>query len=215
MQAVEGYPRQSAWFRKFVLPFLRVVTWPFFTLLGPMKVVGRYRVPRRGGVLILANHISDADPPFLQLACPRATHFMGKSELFSIRFLGPVIRFFGGFPVKRGEPDRASLRYAMALLEEGEAVSIFPEGEASETGELLPLKPGIALIARQTGAPVICCGIRGTNRVIPYRSVCPRPAFGGVRAEWGEVRTFSKEDSTEDVLAWVEGQFRELTGQVE
>src|SRR5512145_2875418 len=106
------FPRQSRAYQALVLPVLRIVLWPFFALLGPLRVKGRYRVPRKGGVLVLANHISDSDPPFLQLACPRAIHFMAKSELFSIRVLGPVIRFFGGFPVKRGEPDRASLRYA-------------------------------------------------------------------------------------------------------
>ena len=116
----------------------------------------------------MANHIADVDPPYLQLACPRPFHGMGKSELFEIKVLGACMRFCGAFPVKRGEPDRASLRHAISLLEDGEALAIFPEGEASETGELLPLKPGIAFIARHTGVPVICCGIRGTNRVLPY-----------------------------------------------
>jgi 1-acyl-sn-glycerol-3-phosphate acyltransferase len=209
------FARQSLVFQRFTLPLLRVIAWPLFTFWGPLRTTGAYRVPKKGGVLVLANHISDCDPPYLQLACPRATHFMAKSELFSVPILAPVIRFFGGFPVKRGEPDRTSLRYAIGLLEEGEAVAIFPEGEASETGELLPLKPGVAMIARHSGVPVICCGIRGTNRVIPYRSLVPRPSFHRVEAVWGEPRTFSKESTTEEVLAWVEGQFRSLTGQEE
>jgi 1-acyl-sn-glycerol-3-phosphate acyltransferase len=164
-------------------------------------------------VLILANHIADVDPPYLQLACPRSFHGMGKSELFEIKVLGACMRFCGAFPVKRGEPDRASLRHGIKLLEDGEALAIFPEGESSETGELLPLKPGIAFIARHTGVPVICCGIRGTNRILPYGKLIPRPSFRIARFDWGEVRSFSKDDTAEDVLGWVEGQLRSLTEQ--
>ena len=211
----EELPRQTRRYQRFILPLLRVALFPLITLWGPIRRSGAYRVPRQGGLLILANHISDIDPPYLQLGCPRPCHFMAKSDLFPIPILGAAMRMCGAFPVKRGEPDRASLRHAITLLEEGEALAVFPEGEASEFGELLPLKPGIALIARQTGVPVICCGIRGTRGIIPYRSLIPRPSFRRVRMNWGEPRAFTKADSTESILAWAEGQLRELTGQGE
>jgi len=207
------FPRQSRFYQRVGLPTLRVLLWPCITFWGPIRSSGSYRVPRTGGLLILANHIADVDPPYLQLGCPRATHFMAKSELFAIPVLGSCMKWCGSFPVKRGEPDRAALRYAISLLDQGEALAVFPEGEASETGELLPLKPGIALIARQTGVPIICCGIKGTNRILPYGSLIPRPSFRCARLNWGEPHAFTKANSPEEILAWAEGQLRSLTDQ--
>lgn len=203
-------PMPSA-FGKVLYPLLRGVAGALFLVLGPLKVRGAYRVPREGGVLVLANHLSDIDPVVVQYACPRLLHFMAKSELFEMPFVGRVIRFFGAFAVKRGEPDRQALKYAADLLKIGEAVGIFPEGQLSETGELQELKAGVALIARIAETPVICCGLTHTERMMPYGKVIPRPAWRTVEAIWGEPRTFPKGTPPEEFLGWVRGQLLELT----
>ncbi len=136
---------------------------------------------------------------------------MAKSELFEMRVIGPLIKFFGAFPVKRGEPDRNSIRQAVELLKSGEAVGIFPEGQLSEDGELLDLKSGVALIIRMAQCPVICCGIQGTQKILPYGKMLPRPAFSRIEATWGEPRQFDKSATQEEILDWVRGQLRELT----
>lgn len=195
------------------LPLSRVLAWFLFTILGPLKVRGAYRVPRKGGVLILSNHIADVDPVVVQMACPRPIHFMSKSELFEMKFVGWLIRRFKAFPVKRGEPDKGAIKTAVSILRAGEVVCIYPEGELSETGQLLELKPGIALIVRMAQCPVICFGLQNTNKVMPYGSVIPRPAFRRLQCEWGEPHTFGKEAGVEEILGWAEGQLRELTGQ--
>lgn len=195
------------------IPVLRLFFGLLFLILGPVSTRGKYRVPRSGGVLILSNHLADVDPIAVQLACPRPIHFMAKSELFEMKVIGPLLRFYKAFPVKRGEPDRHALKKCAELLQAGEVVCVFPEGELSESGELLPLKAGVALIVRMAGVPVICLGVRGTDKVMPYGKTMPRPSFGQVRCEWGEARTFEKETSAEDIMAWAEGQLRALTGQ--
>ncbi len=195
------------------VPVLKFCFWLLFLFLGLPKVRGSYRVPRQGGVLILSNHIADVDPIAVQLACPRPIHFMAKSELFEMKLIGSFLRFYKAFPVRRGEPDKGAIKHCVNLLRAGEAVCIFPEGELSEAGELLPLKPGVALIIRMAGVPVICLGIKRTNKIMPYGSMIPRPSFGRVPCEWGEPKTFTKEDSAEKILGWAEGQLRELTGQ--
>jgi 1-acyl-sn-glycerol-3-phosphate acyltransferase len=209
---VRPYP---AWARYLYLPFCRGVAWLFFLIVGPIRSRGTYRVPRRGPVLILSNHLADVDPAVIQVACSRPIHFMAKSELFDIRVLGTLIRWFQAFPVKRGEPDRASMRHAIELLRIGEAVSIFPEGQLSESGELQELKPGIALIVRQAASaaplPVICCGLRNTNLVMPYGRLVPRMSWRRVYVEWGEVREFAKGSTSEEILTWAEGQLRLLS----
>lgn len=203
--------RHSRFFRLVGLPLAKLVCSALFLVLGPFRVRGKYRVPRSGGLLILSNHQSDIDPVAVQISCPRPIYFMAKSELFEMRLLGKVIRWFKAFPVKRGEPDKGAIATAIELLKSGETVCVFPEGELSESGDLLPLKPGVALIVRMAQVPVICLGIDGTRRIMPYGKLLPRPAWGWVTARWGEARTFERKASAEEVLGWVEGQLRELT----
>jgi 1-acyl-sn-glycerol-3-phosphate acyltransferase len=136
---------------------------------------------------------------------------MAKSELFEMPSISWLIRIYQAFPVKRGEPDRASMRHAIELLKMGEAVSVFPEGELSEDGELLEIKPGIALIVRQASTPVICCGIRNSNKVMAYGKLIPRFSWRRVYVEWGEVKEFTKESTTEEIVEWTAAQLRELT----
>ena len=196
-----------------VFPIARSIAWVIMGICGRPKIVGRYRVPRKGGILVLPNHRSDVDPMVAQIACPRNYHFMAKSELFQIPVLGRVMRWAGAFPVKRGEPDRGALRRAAELLKIGEAVCVFPEGQLTETGSVQPIKAGAALIVRLAQCPVICLGIRNTDRVLPYGSLFPRITFHQVVATWGEPRTFDKETPAEEILGWIEGQLKELTDE--
>jgi 1-acyl-sn-glycerol-3-phosphate acyltransferase len=200
-----------AWARYFALPIGKFICRALFWIWGPITSRGAYRVPKKGALLVLANHQSDVDPIVVQVSCPRPVHFMAKSELFEMPILKWLIRIYQAFPVKRGEPDRASMRHAIELLKMGEAVSIFPEGELSEDGELLPMKPGIALIIRQAATPVICCGIRNSNKVMPYGKTKPRISGTRVYVEWGEVKEFTKESTTEEIIEWTAAQLRELS----
>lgn len=199
--------RSFVWLFPAVCVFGRLLLQVF----GPFRAVDRRRVPRAGGLLILANHISDLDPVVVQAACPRHIHFMAKSELFEMRVLGRVIRWFRAFPVRRGEPDKAAIRRAVELLKSGQAVCVFPEGRLSEDGRLQPILPGVALIARMAEARVICCGVRGTQRVIPYGQMAPRPALSWVSAHWGE--PFDVERDAEAFLVRVNDELRRLSGQ--
>jgi 1-acyl-sn-glycerol-3-phosphate acyltransferase len=122
------------------------------------------------------------------------------------------MRPFRPFPVKRGEPDRESIKRSVAYLNQGDLVGVFPEGELNRTGRLLPIKAGIALIIRMAKCPVICCGLRETNFLIPYGRRLIRPAFRKVTVEWGEVRRFEEHTSSDEVLAWVESELCQLSG---
>ncbi len=194
-----------------MLGLIRIlILWPVLTLLGPFRFRGYRNVPRKGGLIILCNHLADCDPVALQAACPRGIQFMSKSELWDMKVVGPLMRWWGAFPVKRGEPDRGALRIASELAKGGAAVCIFPEGQLSEDGKLQEIKPGATLVVRMADVPVICCGLRNTNRVIPYGKLVPRPALAWVSATWGEPKKFEKDATTEDIVAWAEAEFRRL-----
>ena len=160
-------------------------------LLAPRwKVTGRKNIPTRGPVLLAPNHIADCDPPFVALSLHRPLWFMAKRELFEIPVLGKLIDFAQAFPVERGVPDRAALKRAEQLLKAGQVVVVFPEGRLSENGELQPLLPGVALLALRAGVPVIPVGICGTNVVLPYGKVIPRPTTAPLQIHFGKPLTF-------------------------
>ena len=205
----------AAWRRVLGMPFAWVLCRLVFTVFGRYRVEGKERVPRTGGLLVFPNHRSDCDPPVVHAMSPRAFHYMAKSELFEMRLTAWAMWLMGAFPIRRGEPDRAALRHAAELAKMGEAVCVFPEGQLTQTGHLQAIKPGVALIVRMAGAPCICLGLRNTEAVVPYGAV--RPHFTGKRIQgvWGEVRTFDKTATTEEITGWIESELRRLTGDEE
>ena len=158
-----------------IRPIAWVVLRSLYFLFGGIRFEGREHVPRTGGVLVTPNHISDADPPTIAVALPRSCWIMAKEEIFAIKVIGPLTKWLHGFPVKRYTADRAALRRAEDLLKHGEAVVIFPEGKISENGALQPLLPGALLVARAADVPIVPTVIIGTNRLMPYGSLIPRP----------------------------------------
>ncbi len=148
--------------------FCRWLTKVFF--IGPrggLRSVGAENVPLSGALIVAPVHLSHLDPPAVACGTKRPLRFMAKEELFKVKVLGPLIRSLGAFPVKRGEGDTESIRYAMSCLEKGEAVLIFPEGTRGDGDTLLPINRGIAMIAKRTGAKVMPVGIVGTNVILP------------------------------------------------
>ena len=178
---------------------------------GPVRIRAKQNVPRSGGLLVIANHLSDSDPAVIGYALPRMAHYMAKRELFDIPVLSWIIRTLRAFPVNRGSPDRAAIRKTVELIQRGDAVVVFPEGQLSETGVLQPLMPGVAMIVARSGAPVLCVGLIGTTRIIPFGSVWPRPAFGGVIVNFGLPKTFEHGASSAEILGWMSDQLEQLT----
>ena len=176
---IHGWPRRLA--RAGILAVLRP--------LIPLRLSGVESIPLAGPLLVVSNHLSNADPPLLSIAFPRPLFLMGKSELFRHPAFGSLLRRLGGFPVERGTADRAALRHALRLLDQGMAVCVFPEGGRSRTGALVPAFPGVGLLALQSRAPVLPVGITGSeyfpvNGEWPPRR--PREAPRGVAIRFGE-----------------------------
>jgi 1-acyl-sn-glycerol-3-phosphate acyltransferase len=143
-----------------------------FLLWGEFR--GREHVPCTGPVLLMANHCSTVDPPLVGVACPRKLYYMAKAELFEVPGLKQLIRALNAYPVRRGAPDRMALRRTFHLLEQGEAVLIFPEGTRSRDGRLKEAEPGAVLFALRTGVPVVPVAIAGTEVLWPRDRRLPR-----------------------------------------
>lgn len=144
----------------------RVVRWLLLHALRPfldLTIEGLGNIPATGPFLFVANHAHNADPILLEIAVTRPVHFMAKQELFRNPILGWAIRRAGAFPVDRGRPDRAAIRHAEALLAQGIAAGMFPEGTRSKTGRLQPAFLGAGLIAVRSGVPILPAAIVGTE----------------------------------------------------
>lgn len=150
--------------RCLLMPALRVAFRP--------RIVGLEHLPASGPFIVAANHLSFADHIFLSILCPRPIFFVGKAERLSLP--GPLgaanawfFRRVGMIPVVRdgGRGSMAALDGARAVLSRGDAVGIHPEGTRSPDGRLYRGHTGAAWLALQTGAPVVCCGLIGTDEV--------------------------------------------------
>ncbi|MEX1158028.1 MAG: lysophospholipid acyltransferase family protein [Thermomicrobiales bacterium] len=143
--------------RWFVLPGLRVVL--------RMRVFGLDNVPKRGGAMIISNHLGWFDPVLLVAASPRPILWMAKAEFIKYPFLRWFAFQAGAFPVRRGRVDRHALRHAQQLLDDGMLVGMFPEGTRSRTGGMIEPFGGASLIALRANAPIIPCALVGTERL--------------------------------------------------
>jgi acyl-[acyl-carrier-protein]-phospholipid O-acyltransferase / long-chain-fatty-acid--[acyl-carrier-protein] ligase len=118
-----------------------------------VSTFGRERLPQ-GGFLLLPNHITWVDAIVLSLACPRPIRFIIDEGVYRNRFLNPFFHAIGCIPITTRKAKDA-LRDAIARIQAGEIVCLFPEGELSRTGSLLRLRRGYEIIARQAEAPVV------------------------------------------------------------
>ena len=141
----------------------------FYGIYGRWKIKGIENVPRKGGVLLAGNHVSNLDPPMVggALFGYRRVRFMAKIELWSTWIGHYVMDRIMSFPVKRGTADRPTIRRTLEWLAQGDAIAIFPEGERSEDGRLQPAQPGVALLVQKSGVPVIPVAIVGTHKMWP------------------------------------------------
>ena len=153
---------------------LRAVALALLRPLLSLRLIGVENVPGDGPLLVASNHLSNADPIILEAAFPRPLFFLGKAELFRNPIFRWILRRFGGIPLERGTADLAALRRAGAVLEQGIALGIYPEGVRSKTIALRKGLPGAGLIALQARAPVLPVAIYGTEFFPVNGDVPPR-----------------------------------------
>jgi 1-acyl-sn-glycerol-3-phosphate acyltransferase len=146
-----------------------LVYWPVRWVLKPailayfrVRRLGREHIPS-GGVILAANHRSFLDPFVIGCCLPRPIYFVAKRELFKNPIIGWFLNCMGAFPVRRGESDEESVATALALLENGQAVVIFPEGTRIRAGSLATPKLGVGRLALQSGAPVVPIALTGSE----------------------------------------------------
>ncbi len=137
----------------------------FMHIVFRVKVINKERFPLEGPVIVSINHTSYWDVPLVASMMPRKLHYMAKRDLFDIPLLGALIKWAGAFPVSRGKGDIGAIRTALSALAEDKVIAIFPEGRRVLKGMSHTAKPGVALIAEKSGAPILPVAIGGKYRL--------------------------------------------------
>ncbi len=175
-----------------------------------LSVEGAEHLPDRGPYLVAANHHNYLDGVVLGVSVPAPIAFLVMPRVWRATPLHPAFhRHIGSIPLNLERPDVGALRRALAALERGGVVGIFPEGPFSVRGRLERGLPGVALLALHSGAPVVPAGIHGTWEALRERRFyLPRATRLGVR--FGPPRRFSlngtssraaRHDVTERIMA--------------
>jgi 1-acyl-sn-glycerol-3-phosphate acyltransferase len=146
--------------------FMKALIVAFNKVYFRLQHFGAGNTPLNGPVLLVANHASNLDPTTIACGLPRQVHFLAKDEIFRGLF-GAFLRKVNAHPINRSGVDRAALKRCVDLVREGHMLLMFPEGTRTRDGQLLPAKPGAAMIATQAEAMILPVYISGTLHAMP------------------------------------------------
>ena len=147
-------------------PLLKPLLSMFLMLLFAVRGHHVERAVRQPYYILLSNHQSYPDPIFIGMVSPRPLHFMARDNLFRPG-LKQLIATLGAYPVTRGRRDERAFRHTEGLLASRESVVIFGEGTRTPHGEIQPLRGGIEILARRTGAPIVPMALDGAYQMAP------------------------------------------------
>lgn len=160
-------PSLTIWrraFRRFAHGFLKLVA----KICLQVSAEGLEHIPKNGPLLIVTNHLGDADTPVLISSLPFMPDALGKIELYDFPILGKLMDWYGVIWLHRGRPDKRALRAALDGLAQGRVIIIAPEGRYSVTGALEQGTDGAAFLAYKSGVPILPIAVIGTENANVY-----------------------------------------------
>jgi 1-acyl-sn-glycerol-3-phosphate acyltransferase len=164
-------------FRPIFFAVLNLLCRSYFRL----KVLGLNNIPKFPPYIIAPNHSSALDQPMVAYAIGRKIRNQMYTLVVKHFYDRPVARVFMKIAanVMRIDPEKdffPALQAAVKVLKLGGSIYINPEGTRSESGELLPFRVGVGMLAAETGVPIVPAYIEGTFRSMPPGSVFPKPS---------------------------------------
>ena len=136
-----------------------------FTAFARFKVEEREAILPRGPLIVVSNHLSNADPAVVSAAIRRRLFFLAKRDLFANWWASAILRDLGAYPIGRDGKGTAALLWVLNLLKRDQVILSFPEGTRSLDAQMQKVLPGTAYIALKSQAPILPVGITGTEKI--------------------------------------------------
>ena len=146
---------------------------PIYKFVFRGHLIGRENIPQKNSFIMVSNHGSFFDPPFLGHALGRNISFMAKAELFKIPLLGFIIKACGAYPVKRGIVDKNTIKTACKKLSNDNCIGIFIDGTRQKNGRVNKPKQGAALLAFKNQKLLLPVAIVNSHRLIRFKFFIP------------------------------------------
>ena len=147
--------------------------FPIFRFVFRGSVIGLENIPKNESFVIVANHGSLMDPPFLGHSLGVKVSFMAKAELFNIPLLSQIITACGAYPVKRGVVDKNSIKVASEKLLSNNIIGVFIDGTRQKDGRVNKPKKGAALISAKTKKRLLPIAIINSHRLVKFKNFIP------------------------------------------
>jgi 1-acyl-sn-glycerol-3-phosphate acyltransferase len=207
-------PDLSAWSIFFWWIIVRTVVRVAMWLVYRQRCLQRSRIPQSGPALYVSNHQSHLDPPIVgcltgPLAC------LARADLLQVPFWGPVMRQIGAIPIQRERGDAEAMRAAIDVLQAGGRMLLFPEGTRTRDGAIGAFRPGLLVLLKRTGAPVVPIAIEGAFDVWPPGRRRPRlrgriAVIAGAPIPAAELLALPREEALEHLKKTIDGLRLEL-----
>jgi len=166
MSDVESYLAGDGRGSRLFYAFVRNLVTFILRTYCRMRIEGRENIPSSGPYVLAPVHRSYIDTPIASACTRRRLRFMGKDSLWKNRTAGWILSALGAFPVTRGSADRQAVTRGIQVLQSGEPLVLFPEGERKAGPIVEPLMDGAAYIACKAGVPIVPVGIGGSEKVM-------------------------------------------------
>lgn len=155
------------------IPVVRWLIERFMDVYADLHASGGENLPK-GPALFISNHLSNADALILNRAFRRFGYRRRVVFLAGVKLQGETMTRLGletvpTVAIRPNSPDREAIREAIHTLERGDSLFVFPEGGRSRAGSMIEGKPGVLLIARKSGVPIVPIGLEGTENLLAIK----------------------------------------------
>ncbi|MGB5889158.1 MAG: AMP-binding protein [Thermoanaerobaculia bacterium] len=142
----------------------------------PLEVAGLDLLAAGTPAVLATNHSSYGDAFALVGALPPNVAYVVKSELRRNPFAYLLLSRLGALFVERFDAEKGveDTRQALAAVERGESLVVFPEGTLQRAPGLMPFKMGAFVVAAEAGVPVVPMALRGTRSILRGGEWFPR-----------------------------------------
>lgn len=174
-----AHPRRMGERKGWAFTLAEMILRPLLAMFTRPRWVDGLKLPATGGLVLVANHVSHADPltyAHVVFDHGRLPRFLAKASLFEVPFVATILRATGQIPVYRLSVDASkAFSAAVSAVQEGKVVVVYPEGTLTRDPDMWPMvgKTGAARIALTANVPVIPSAQWGAQRILPPYSKRP------------------------------------------